>query len=161
MSFGNARTPLSTVVISISIVAMFLLVALMLLVPGHAQADEVTPKWVRGYVYDIDGLLLAGANVTVTVDGNARSEDTDSSGFYQVEFSPSEWTIGHEISIVAVKNGLVGTNSTTAVAGIPQDLYCQIPYEIPEHGSPLGLLIAGGLLGIVAIVALTMIRRKP
>jgi hypothetical protein len=137
------------------------LLAAMLAVPASVSADAPTPKWINGFVMDVMGRHLPNADVSITIDTTTHSEQADSDGFYSLQFQTTEWTIGSVIHIVATYNSQQATNeSATASAAIVQWMNVTYPYEIPQFGSPLGLLLAGGFVAAVSIVLLTDKKRK-
>ena len=162
----NGDRILSPGVIVVSAALVFLMLAVATLPSGIMAADH--PKTVRGYVYDQDGRKVVNAHVTVTMmDGetqiSAKTEDSDSNGYFSCNFDNSDWYIGNTIVVSATYGALQATNETPIVA---DDEFVQwenvtFPYEIPELGNGLfGFLVAGLLLGAISVAALVLIRRK-
>lgn len=147
--------------------ALVLIVLAAAVLPVATQA-ATHPKQVRGYVYDQDGRKVANAQVTVTMkDGvtqvSAKTDTSDSAGYFACDFGLTEWNIGNQIVVTATFSSLQATNSTEVYC---DDAFLQwenitFPYEIPELGNGFtGILITGLLLGGIAIAALVLIRRK-
>jgi len=147
---------------SVVIVLGAVLFAVALAVPAAVSADAPTPKWINGFVMDITGRHLPNANVSVTIDSTTHSEQADEDGFYSLQFTPTEWTIGHTIQVVATYNEQQAVNDEdNATAGIVQWVNVTFPYEIPQFGgSSAGLLLAGGFVAAVSLVLLTDRKRK-
>jgi hypothetical protein len=154
-------------VVVLSAALVVIVVLAMAIVPAATQA-ATHPKQVRGYVYDQDGSKVPGAQVTVTMkDGettvSAKTDTSDSVGYFSCDFAMAEWNIGNRILVTATYNSLQATNSTVLLC---DDAFFQwenitFPYEIPELGSGyVGILIAGLLVGAVAVAALVFMRRK-
>jgi len=128
-------------------------------------------KIVRGYVWDKVGRTVEGADVTVNIrwasDDTVRStltEATNSDGQYSLTFGMSDWDIGDRIQTIATYNSAQEDNSTIATSSNVwpiQYLNVTFAFEIPQFGSTLGLVIAGGAIGAVAVVSLVVLRRHP
>ena len=136
---------------------------------GQTSAGDGN-KIVRGYIWDSAYRNVSDASVVVTiwdptktVQRASLSETTDEEGFYQIWFGPSDWYVGDLIEVVCTFSGNQETNSTTAASSIPlpyQYVNITYPFEIPEFGSVVGLILAGGAIGAVAMVALVANQRK-
>jgi hypothetical protein len=144
----------------------FALVASALMVSNSASA-ATGPKQVKGYIWDNAGRLVEGADVTINMlaqsDLSIRasySETTPSDGYYSVSFGMSEWDIGDTIQVIATFNGNQEPNSTAATSTFSQWVNVSFDFEIPEFGGYLGLLIAGGAIGVVGIAVVSMKRRR-
>ena len=155
---GFARAQVRKIILTATVLAVASF-ALSMAISTNVSAAESHGTWVRGFVYDNKANIVPGAVVTVTIDGNPHSYTTDSVGFYNTVFADSEWTVGHDIDIVAIKDTLQTTWSNVTIDSQFQWNNFTFPYEIPEHGSPLGLAVAGVFVGIVAVVALTYSRK--
>lgn len=155
---GNVAVVLTTV-LAVALVAMFLV---------SYGADAATgPKQVRGYVRDVDGKFIEDIPITFNVrwasDDTVRSTLTDTSdetGYYSVTFGPSDWDIGDRIQVIATHGGNQESNSTTANSVAFQWCNVTFPYAIPEFGSMVGFVIAGGLVAAVAAVFLVSKRKR-
>jgi len=149
-------------ILPIALAMCVVLVAVLLSVPKTASAAGPNPKTVNGYVEDNSGNPYPGVTVSVTIDGNVKSELTNSLGYYDLQFLSAEWTIGSTIFVVAqYQSGSPQTTSDLAEDSFIQTMdLLKFPYEIPEMGSSLGLIAAGILVGAVAIVVVTYVRRK-
>lgn len=149
-------------VLPIALAVCVVLVAVLLSVPKTASAGATHDKVVNGYVRDNAGNPYPGVTVTVTIDGNAKSELTNSLGYYDLLFLSAEWTVGNTTFVVAQDQ--YSNQQTTSVAAddsVAQTMTTLVfPYEIPEMGSSLGLIAAGILVGAVAIAVVTFVRRK-
>lgn len=158
---GNIR-PLMRVVSAVALSVIVL--AAMAMAVGKSSA-EVFPKEVRGFVWDSEGRAVEGADVVVTVkDGETErvsySETTSSIGFYSLTVAPDKWDEGNTIEVVAEFNGKERPNSTVATLSPLQWVNVTFTFEIPEFGGMTGLLVTGGLLGAVAVVALVYFRKR-
>jgi len=124
------------------------------------------PKQVRGYIWDNTGRDLEGADVTVNIrypDTSLRStlsDTSDANGYYSVTFGPSDWDIGNTIEVISTYDSNQETNSTSANANPFQWVNITYPFGIPEFGSTLGILVAGGFLGAVSIAMLSRKKRQ-
>jgi len=149
-------------VLPIALAVCVVLVAVLLSVPKTASAVATHDKVVNGYVEDNAGNPYPGVTVAVTIDGNVKSELTNSLGYYDLLFLSAEWTVGSTIYVVAqYQSGSPQTTSVVADDSMFQTMTLLVfPYEIPEMGSSLGLIAAGILVGAVAIVVVTFVRRK-
>jgi len=156
--------------ISLVLSVCFALAMFTLVVSDDASAGDGL-KIVRGYVWDKVGRAVEDADVTVNIrlasDDTVRStmtETTDSVGWYSVTFGMSDWDIGDRIETIATYNSVQEDNSTTATSSNIwpiQYLNVTFAFEIPQFGSTLGLVIAGGAVGMVAVVSLVVLRRRP
>jgi hypothetical protein len=156
--------------ISLVLSACFALAMFTLVASDDASAGDGL-KIVRGYVWDKVGRTVEGADVTVNIrwasDDTIRStltEATNSDGFYSVSFGMSDWDIGDRIQTIATYNSIQDDNSTIATNSNIwpiQFLNVTFAFEIPQFGSTLGLVIAGGAVGAVAVVSLVVLRRQP
>lgn len=138
--------------------------AAWILIAGSGMA-ETFPKIVRGYVWDSEGRTVESADVTVNIkDGGSTiatyTETTNSAGFYSLTVDPADWDEGNTIETIASFGGNQESNSTTATSAAIQYVNVTFTFEIPEFGSMTGLLVAGGLLGAVGVVALVYFRKR-
>jgi len=135
--------------------------SVMLMVPATVSANHNHAKDVTGYVTDIMGNPLPGAAVSVSIDGFTHSTTTDSNGFYQApQFKNSDWTMGSTIYVNVTYNSQPAASTAVADGNPTQQVNVQYPYEIPQLGGSLGLLLAGGFVAAISIVLLTDKKRK-
>jgi hypothetical protein len=157
------------ITLSVLTVAIVILTAILASSYQTSAGDGV--KVVRGWVWDNAGRNVTDASVVVTVweddtKTNQRSTDselTDADGFYSLQFGPSDWYVGDYIEVVCTYEGDQDWNFTYAVSSLVAPFqYVNITYdfEIPEFGSLIGLILAGGAIGAVAMVALVANQRK-
>lgn len=161
---GKARTVSFTI-----IAATALVLGAVLASSGQTSAGDGN-KIVRGYIWDSAYRNVSDASVVVTiwdptktVQRASLSDTSDEDGFYSIWFGPSDWYVGDLIEVVCTYSGNQETNSTTATSSIPlpyQYINITYPFEIPEFGSVVGLILAGGAIGAVAMVALVANQRK-
>ena len=72
---------------------------------------------INGKVYDIYGISLAGASVSVVHTNGTLPATTNSSGEYIVNLgSLSSWTLGDPLSIIASKPGEGSKTETTTIS---------------------------------------------
>lgn len=155
-----------TVVMSIALTILILTVATL---PRATVAADNHPLFIRGYVFDNAGHKIAGAAVTVTMYNgatpgvsNATTSSSSPLGYYNLIFNAGEWATGNTVQVVAqYHGGAQGLNDTLTANGAYSYQYenVTLPYEIPQFGSTAGLLVAAGLVGLVAAVVLVW-RRK-
>lgn len=133
---------------------------------GSASAAPNGPLIVRGTVYDEQGDPLEGANVVVTDLRTLASGsfDTLSNGFYFVSImGGGQWDVGDTIEAVATApGGGQATNSSVTTVNSEEDgLYINVSFEtaIPQLAGSVGLAVAAGLVGLVAVVAVGIRRR--
>jgi len=148
-----------TTFLAVALVAMFML--------SNAAEAASGPKQVRGVVRDVDGKLIEGIPMTINIrwagNDTVRSTLTDTSdetGYFSVTFGPAAWDIGDRIQVIGTHSGNQESNST--IANVAPMQWCNItfPYAIPEFGSLIGFVIAGGLVAAVATVFLVSKRKK-
>jgi hypothetical protein len=159
------RIPVSLAII----VAVALAMAGILASSGQSSAGDGT-KSVRGWVWDNMGNNVTGASIVVNIWNPAETilrategESTDEDGFYSLQFEPGDWFVGDLIEVFCTYNGDQLRNTITAVssAGWPvQYVNFTYDYEIPEFGSIIGFVVAGGAIGAVALVALFATQRR-
>lgn len=142
--------------------------ALSVALPRSAQAGD-SSLLVWGYVTDSVGTPVEGAWVTMTDlnTGKIRTATTDGTGGYSNagdEFGLSDWFVGDTMRVVATFNSqdstptnVVLTSENTGTGLIQIDT--EFPYEIPEFGSFLGVMVALLAAGAVGAVFLST-RRK-
>jgi len=144
--------------VSLAVIAM-----LSLYMVPKAEA-ALFPTIVRGFVWDSAGTPVEGADVSVsTIQGvttrGTYTDTTDANGFYSVTFPGAEWDVGDTIKTTATFSGNQEDNETIAADAVVQWVNVTYTFEIPEFGSSLGLIAAGGMVGLVAVVVLVW-RRK-
>ncbi len=145
--------------LTVAIVAMFLV--------SYGVNAATGPKQVRGYARDVNGSLIQGIPVTINIrwagDDSIRATlaaSSDENGYYSVTFEYTQWDIGDRIQVIATHGANQVSNSTVAVDFPFQ--YCNVTfsYAIPEFGSIVGFVIAGGLIAAVAMVFLVSKKKK-
>jgi len=138
----------------------------VLALSSTVRAAPNGPLIVMGHVYDSGGFPLEGATVVVTDTRTLESDsmDTLSGGFYSVSLSGGGgWDIGDTIEVVATATGEVQkTNSSVVpadaeISGMTIDVH--FGTAIPQLGSSIGMAVAAGLVGVVAVVAVGVRRR--
>jgi hypothetical protein len=146
-------------------VALALVTSALMASDGALAA--IGPKQVKGYIWDNVGNPVEGAQVTVNIlaqsDSSIRatlSEDSNAIGYYSMSFAMGEWDEGDMIEVLATYDSIQEPNSTVATDYPSQWVNVSFKFEIPEFGSYLGLLIAGGAIGIVGIAVVSMKRRR-
>lgn len=165
----SVRAPMSRetrVIQGLMLVAPLLFLASLVLSNQVSAVDPTTtPLIVFGYVYDEAGQPLQGADVVVTdliTSSSVESDPTLSTGFYTATLGVGTWGIGHAIQIAVTAPGGAQA-SRTAPANDSDFLFLDVhfPTAIPQLGGPVGFAVAAGLLGVVAVVAVGVRRRKP
>lgn len=148
-----------TLTVAIALVAMFLL--------SQSVEAATGPKQVRGYVRDVDGRFIDEIPITINIrrasDNTVRATLTDTSGvdgYYSQTFGPTDWDIGDTIEVIATNGGDQESNTTLATVLPMQWCNVTFPYAIPEFGSIVGFLVAGGLIAAVAVVFLVVKKKK-
>ncbi|HEX9907359.1 MAG TPA: carboxypeptidase-like regulatory domain-containing protein [Thermoplasmata archaeon] len=158
---------------TVLVLAAGALVLSMILASIPASAGP-HPKTIRGYVRDSVGNLLADAYVTVNIRYAATNTTratgdytTGSDGWYSVSFSSGDWD---EDDIIEVISDLDGAQckayDVATIQSVPDIQLVDVtyPYEIPEFGEsasplPIGFLVAGFSMGVVA-AAFLLVKRK-
>lgn len=85
---------------------------------------------------------VAGADVTVTCNGQTKMDTSDNWGSYRVDFPKGDCDFGSTVKVVATKNGKSGVASGT-LQGITTKLNLAIVnVSVPEMGT-MGLVVAG------------------
>ena len=146
-----------------SVTIVLALLALALLSTTNATAAS-HPTTVAGTVRDSAGTPAPDVSVTVNMkDGetvmSTKSETTDNDGGYSVIFLEAEWEIGYTIQVIATFHGKQESNSTTATDIMYHTVDVKFNFEIPDFGTEVGLVVAGGAIGLVA-VAVILRKRK-
>jgi hypothetical protein len=148
--------------LSLLVVTVLIVLAAASLVALNSSSEYVAgtgPKTVQGYVWDSEGNIVQGANVTVNIMNGAVIRSTlnnltSSAGLYRVTFGPSDWYEDDGIEISAKYGIYTGTNSTTADATPAQFVNATLGFVIPEFDSLLGVvLITGGMFFAAAAIA--------
>ena len=129
-----------------------------------ASANPSTdPKPVNGYVYNLGGLPVSGASVTVQMINGVTIVDTQTSpfptgpdGFYAVTFDPTKWDIGWTIQIEAVRSPEIGVNFTVCDDAFSQYLNATLGLIIPEFSSYAPVI---GVSLFVAVLVVSSSRR--
>ena len=139
------------------------LLALALFSTTNATAASHATS-VVGTVRDSAGTPAPDVSVTVNMkDGetviSTKSESTDGNGEYSVLFLAAEWEIGYTIQVIATFHAQQESNSTTAIDAMIHVVDVKFNFEIPDFGTEVGLIVAGGAIGLVA-VAVIIRKRK-
>jgi len=158
--------------VSFAVVTVFSLLAMAFFM---AQSPNVSaaadPKYVMGYVKDSADRVLVGASIVVNIrDGasnttvlSSKSATTTGAGFYSVGFLPAEWSVGDIIEVISDYSGnQIKVYSAATLLTLPFNHWANItyPYEIPEFGSTVGLIIGGVAIGVVGAIFLVVRKRK-
>lgn len=158
--------------LSFAVVAVFSLLAMAFFAaqsPNVSAASD--PKYVMGYVKDSADRVLIGASIVVNIrDGatnttivSSRSDTTDGTGFYSVGFLATEWNVNDIIEVISDYSGnQIKVYSAATLLTLPFNHWANVtyPYEIPEFGSTVGLIIGGVAIGVVGAVFLVIRKRK-
>lgn len=145
-------------------ILMFVSAAISLV--AATTSASVFPKVVDGYVRDLSGLPVPGANVTVsvydgaTLKGTQYYDSTEGDGFYTVTLEGPQWDPGDEIRVTATYGLESAQNSTVADDGPFQSVDVTMSIVIPEFGTYSGSPVLGLSLGIIAIFAIVASRRR-
>jgi len=158
---GSGRSKLLARMMLCSVVASIAVLALS----STVRAAPFDNLIVSGIVYDEGGVPLDGAHVVVTDTNTLSSDvyDTGSDGFYFVVIpGQGGWDIGDTIEVVATFDTDQATNTSVATAQMAFDgmgVDVHFGTAIPQLGSSVGMMIAAGLVGLVAVVAVGVRRR--
>jgi hypothetical protein len=152
----------------LTVVAAVALVLAGVLASSGQTSAGTGPKVIRGWVWDIDGRNVTGASIVVNIwEDSSKAvlsatlgEPTDEDGFYSLQFAPEDWEIGYYVEVISTYNGDQEPNGTDVTASPFQYVNITYDYGIPEFGSVIGLVVAGGAIGLVAIVALFATQRR-
>jgi len=158
--------------LSFAVVAVFSLLAMAFFAaqsPNVSAADD--PKLVMGYVKDSADRVLVGASITVNIRDDAtdgtvlasKSDTTDGTGYYSVGFLATDWNVGDYVEVISDFSGnQIKVYEEAELLTLPFKQWINItyPYEIPEFGSTVGLIIGGVAIGVVAAVFLVVGKRK-
>ena len=109
---------------------------------------------VVGYITDSTGTLVEGADVAVTIVQTSTTLHcvTGSDGFYQVEFSESEWNDNDDITVIATFGGQATETGVCDQDTTFSQIDVQFTFEIPEFGSAMGSVVVIAALAVVAVV---------
>jgi hypothetical protein len=156
---GRSRTLGSLILFSILVsIAVFAL-------SNTVSAAPFGALIVSGIVYDEAGDPLDAAHVVVTDTNTLVSDtyDTGSDGFYYTSIpGQGGWDVGDTIRVVATFGEGEANNTGIATAqmeidGMEVDVH--FGTAIPQLGSTVGMAVAAGLVGVVAVVAVGVRRR--
>jgi len=116
-------------------------------------------KLIFGYITDDAGNPLMGASVSVTIIHGeitivTKATVTDANGYYAITLEPGQWEAGFTIQLTIQYGTAQETVTAPCDGSTSQEVDYQYPYEIPQFGSLIGFLVAGLLVGIVAVVLL-------
>lgn len=163
-SSKSRKIPGLTIVVAVS----FVIAGILAFSSQSSAGDGI--KSVRGWVWDNMGNNVTGASIVVniwdptnTTLRGTMGESTDEDGFYSLQFLFDSWFVGDWIEVICTYSGDQLKDGTTAVssAGSPaQYVNFTYPYEIPEFGSVIGFIVAGGAIGTVALVALFATQKR-
>lgn len=148
-----------------ALVAMSMFAVVGLFISSGNVSAGIGPKVVSGYIYDSEGNPVNGANVVVNIIHNSvvtatKSYTTGSSGYYMVSFAPAEWQVGDTLEVLATKGSDQGDNSKVITGEGGESIDVHFETAIPQFGSLVGVLLAAGLMGGVAIVFLRSGRNR-
>ena len=87
-----------------------LLVLLMVTIFGCGSVSAGTPVFAIGEVVDGDGNPIEGADVSVTCNGNTKTDTTNSIGHYGVDFTGLA-SAGDSVYVEATYQGHTGSKS--------------------------------------------------
>ena len=150
----------------LSVAAIIVLAGSALFIVGSERAcAENYGLIVWGYVKDASGDFVDGATVTATVHhtdySKSRSLDTYAGGYYSITFPGAEWSTTDLLDMLAVKGEAQDEMTDLSLSGLSpagfKRVDMQFEYAIPGFGSEAGLLLA---IGLVAIVASVSLRKK-
>ena len=158
----------------ISKLALVILIALSGIVAAVSMTDTdgsrasiagTGPKVVEGYVYDLSGIPLEGAVVTVEVIDQSthlpkatQSDTTGPEGYYMVTFGDqSLWNVGDTLKATAIYDSNSQSNETLADDSGFQSMDVNFGFIIPEFGSLFGSVVA--VAGMVCFIAMRVRRR--
>lgn len=131
-----------------------------------ATAAPIGPLIILGTVYDSAGNPLEGAHLVVTDLNTLVSDSTDSmsGGFYTLSIpGGGGWDIGDTIQVVATSPG---EDEKTVTQVVPADaessgmtIDVHFGTAIPQFGTTIGMAVAAGLVGVVAVVTVGVRRQ--
>lgn len=121
--------------------------------------EDLLTKTIRGQVRDQMDTPIPGAQVVVTIKNGeevivTKSTTTDGDGHYVLTFDQDEWGIGYTIEVTAVYDEMQQTETIEADGSTVQTVDIQFPFEIAQFGNALGFLLAGALVGVIAMIFL-------
>lgn len=125
-------------------------VGISLLIPASSFALAAQTN-ITGTVTN-NGNPVAAANVVVVCNSNSRSDDTDTSGGYLVQFTAAECPSGKNATVVATKDNKGGTNSKTVTAQTSKLNVAIVNVALPEFGVVAGMgaaVIGGGAFMVI------------
>jgi len=143
------------------IAALLLAICLPIMLGSETVSAGSGPKIIYGYVYDVEGNPYDGVTVTVSVWNNVDAKttriiDTYAGGFYDVTFDEgSMWDVGKQVEVIA-DDGIAAPITVTDTLDAFGDQQVDIHYDtaIPQFGSAIGVFLAAGIVGAIAVVAL-------
>jgi hypothetical protein len=126
-------------------------IALAILIPASSFAMSSKTD-INGTVYN-NGVGVSGAHVTVVCDNNAKTDTTDSTGAYLVQFNAAKCPVGATVYVTA-KDGHKGGDSSDKVPQGENDKLnvVLINVSLPEFGALAGIgaaLLGGGAFLVI------------
>jgi hypothetical protein len=161
----SVRDPRAIAVLML-MVMVFAIPSVVMVGSKNSEAS-IFPINVRGYIMDLSGNKLQGANVTVEMVNETSGfttktlyyDSTTVSGLYSVTFDGAYWNPGDTIRVTAKYDLDTQVNQTTARNVAMQYVNVTMAVEIPEFGSLFGISTYVLSVGMVASVII-LYRRK-
>jgi parallel beta-helix repeat protein len=121
--------------------------------------EYLMTKTIKGQVRDQMDTPIPGAQVAVTIKNGeivivTKTTTTDTDGYYAVTFDQDEWEIGYTIDVTVEYGEVQPTETILADGSTTQTVDIQLPFAIAQFGDWVGLLLAGVLVGAVAMIFL-------
>jgi len=141
---------------------LLLSLVLIWLLPGEGPPNAggaVSEKVVDGFVYDVGGQPVGGAEVRVEIWGGSWPEQdyfrtsqstvTDYLGYYEVIIDSNYWDPHNTIRVIATDGPLQGEEMIEADGDSGQTVDVTLAPAIPNLSSPMAIVSAAFLVALI------------
>ena len=138
--------------VPILVVMLTLGLLLMPFLMKYSADAESGPKTVSGHVYDSVGTPVTDTNVTVNMKNGMTvrktlTNTTNTAGSYRVTFSPSDWSQGDTIEVIADIDDPTNSSTATADSSPSQTIDVNLSVQIPEFQThSVAVLFTGAMV---------------
>ncbi len=140
----------------ILLIALMVIAFILLAIPtASVSAKSKGETQVTGVISE-NGTPIKNAKVTVVCNGKSKSDKTNNSGTYRVEYKDKKCPKGSSVSVTAsTKDGKSGTSTGTADEVTTKLNVAVVNVAVPEIGTIASIAAVG-----IAGAAIVYVRRK-